>query len=266
VLLRERGHDRHDCFDTGRPVGALCPHTPVAPHAPRTARARRGMVGRLPAFDTPARPQGLVPCEPLATDARSVDHATGLTSLQQACALPSHRTPQPPERGLRPRPITDARPRLQPLAGLSAPGGPPLLRTAAARAHRLPIPQQLRPPHVPPVGGRPRVGTPAIRAHQTAAPFAPPLSCATLAPRASRPTKPVTHAVTAPTHARARPARHPVSSRWATGGLRPEVRAASTGVAKACTVACSRRVTGPRRKATPHRSARTSWGGRFDRR
>ena len=142
-----------------------------------------------------------------------------------------------------------------------------LLRPSSTLDHRFKVPQQMRPADLPPPGGIPRVGTPAIRHQDAAEPFAQQLL------RDLGATRQADHEDGDPRgdgHPQPRagasftPARLiEVRDRVAYGrrsGRRPP------GPPTACTVACSRCGIVPRLIGIPNRSAMTSWVVRFDRR
>ena len=181
----------------------------------------------------------------------------GLARCQQPLpCLPHgpHRAGQGP---LGPRPLADPRPPPATAAGLAPHGFPHLAGASPALDHGVDVPQPMRPAHLPSPRRVPGGGAPAIR-HQPPPEALPPALPGPPGHRAMRaPPTPVPHSVTA-VHSQARgcPARPPVSSRSAAGGGWTDARAAATGSAPACTVACARWAIVPRPSGTPNRSSR----------
>ena len=102
-------------------------------------------------------------------------------------------------------------------AGLRLQGFPDLLRAPPAPDHGFDVPQQMRPAQLPPPGGIPVVGAPAIR-HQPAPEVLAQEFLRHLA-TARQPDRKDRHPAVTTVHSQARccPSRHPVSSAYAAG-------------------------------------------------
>jgi hypothetical protein len=171
MLLCERGPHRPQGLNKS---GPRCPGRATAACAPQDTRAdgalRRLVRGR-DAFNAPKGPPRVLDLAHLPTDACRRGNAPGLTRV----APPRDRTPErthgAPDLGVRAPAIADAMPRMQPLPSLRAQALAKLRRPSPALAPGCKVPQQMRPAAVPPPGGIPRGGAPAVRHQEAAASF-----------------------------------------------------------------------------------------------
>ena len=251
----QRGHPRPQRFDTAGACRALGPQAPLAPEAPWPNRPLGGVGRGRPPGVPHDRPQGLPPLAQRPAGALRLGPPTRLARCQQPLpCLPHgpHRAGQGP---LGPRPLADPRPPRQPLPGWPLHGFPPS-RGSVPRARSWRRCPAADAPRTPAVATAAR-GRRSRNRHHPPQKRSPQRAWATGPPRDARTTHPVPHSVTA-VHSQARgcPARPPVSSRSAAGGGWTGARAAATGSAPACTVACARWAIVPRPSGTPNESSR----------
>ena len=135
------------------------------------ARSAALFVGSTPSTRTKVH-RAVIDLEHFPTDAFCLGHATGLARFEPPRDRAPDRTHRDPELGVCEAAIADAMPRMKHLPGLLPQALPNLLRRSAAFNHGFKVPQQMRPAHLPPPGGIPRVGTPAIRHQDAAEPLA----------------------------------------------------------------------------------------------